>query len=332
VYRAEFDRLLASPEPLPRAIMLFGECDFFIDHYTQAIVKRLPADIETLKLYHNEFNLDLARSHLQEPGLFGSGNLLILKTEKKLDAKTLKSLLEPLKRNPGCWLILHYEVSDTKDAKAKSAHFDPKKQADHCFVRFFEPKPQEAATFLKELAAKKEITLGEAGAHHLLRLNDYNLALSIGELEKLAIIGSSEAKAMDQVVAGHAEGDLFRLLQQLLGKRPFIKELDQLFLEGMDEIRIVGELQKMLSQLFLFFCSARISGQPDSREILGYKLPREIEQARASLAIRLNRHQYTRILESLSDLELLFKSPEAIHGDKRSHLLSRLIEIQTKFL
>ncbi len=332
MYRNEFDRLLASDKPLPRAVMLYGECEFFFDHYTQRIIDRLPDDVESLKLYHNEFNLDQARSHLQEPGLFGSGNLLIAKSEKKIDAKSLKSLLEALDRNPSCWLILHYEVNDAKDFRAKSPLFDPKKHPDRCFVRFFEPKPQEAALFLKDLAAQKGLTLGEAGAHHLLRLNDYNLALSIGELEKLAIIGSSEAKAMDQVVAGHAEGDLFDLVRQLLSKRPFVRELDQLFLEGMDEISVVGELQKILAQLFLFFCSARLSGQPDSREILGYRLPKDIEQERAALAIRLSRRHFMEILEALSDLELLFKSPEAHYGDKRSQLLSRLIEIQTKIL
>lgn len=332
MYRQEFDQLLSSNKPLPRAMMLFGACAFYVDYYTQIILSRLGDGLSTLKLYHSEFDLALARSHLQEPSLFGDGNLLIIKTDKKLDAKTLTALLEAVERNQASWLIVHYEVDDGKDARAKSAHFDHKKHPQRCFVRFFEPKPQEAATFLCQIARSRLIDISEAGAHHLLRLNDYNLALSVSELEKLAIIGSSEAKAMDQVVAGFAEGDLYSLVRQLVEKKPFIKELDQLFLEGMDEIQIVGELQKIFGQLFLFFACVRIRGQADSREVLGYQLPREVEQERARLAIRLKQNHYTHVLEQLSQCDLLFKSSEAEYGDKRARLTTALINIQTKIV
>lgn len=328
MYRQEFEQRLKKGPP-PRAVMLFGECEFFFDHYTQLLIEAIGGEPSVLKLYHSEFSLEAARSHLQEPGLFNDGNLLIVKSDKKIDAKGLNALAESVDKNPSSWLILHYEADD---GKTKSAQFDPKKHPHRAFVRFFAPKPPEAALFLKEVAAKRGLDITDAGAHHLLRLNDYNLSLSVGELEKLAIVGSAEAKTMDQVVAGHAEGDLFGLTRLLLEKRPFMRQLDQLFLEGMDETRVVSELQKIITQLFLFFCSARVSGQPDSREVLGYKLPRDIEQERAALAIRLNRRQYTDILNLLADMDLLLKSSEGIYGDKSSRLHSALIKIQTKIL
>lgn len=325
MYRNEFEKLLERG-PLPRAVMFFGECPYFVEHYTQSYLQKVGGEPSVMKLYHGEFDADLARSHLYEPGLFGDGNLLIVKSDKKLDAKTLNPLLEAIEKNPSSWLILHYEADD---AKAKSALFE-KKGDLRAFVRFFNPNPNEAAAFLRQVASAKGLELSDAGAHHLLRLHDYNLSLSVPELEKLLILGTADAASMDRMTAGHAEGDPFRLVKLLVEKKPFHHELEQIFLEGEDEIRVLSDLQRNFGQLFMFFACARLTGAPSSREVLGYQLPQNIERERSALAIRLNQKSYGRIFELFSTLELQFKSAAA--PDKKALLQAALIKLQTQIL
>ena len=306
--------------------MLFGECPYFIDHYTALFLRQLQGEPSVMKLYHGEFDAELARSHLHEPGLFGDGNLLIVKSDKKLDAKTLNPLLDAVEKNPASWFVLHYEADD---GKAKSALFEKRGKLGAA-VRFFNPNPNEAAAFLRQVGNEKGLQLSEAGAHHLLRLHDYNLSLTIPELDKLIVLGAADAASMDQLTAGHAEGDPFRLVKLLIEKKPFHHELEQIFLEGEDEIRLLADLQRIFGQLFLFFAAARISGVASSRDVLGYQLPQPLERERAGLSIRLSRSQYTRILELFSTLELQFKSTGA--PDKKALLQAALIKLQTQIL
>lgn len=325
MYRNEFEKLLERG-PLPRAVMLFGECPYFVDHYTELYLGKVGGQPSGMKLYYGEFDPALAKSHLSEPGLFGDGNLLIVKTDKKIDVKTLTPLLEAVDKNPASWLVLHYEADD---AKAKSALFE-KKGDTRAVVRFFNPNPVEAAGFLRQVATARGLELSDAGAHHLLKLHDYNLSLTVPELDKLLILGSADAASMDRMTAGHAEGDPLRLVKLLIEKKPFSHELEQILLEGEDEIRLLSELQRYFGQLFLFFACARLTGAPSSREVLGYQLPQNLERERAALAIRLNQHHYARIFELFSQLELQFKSSAV--GDKQALLQSALIKLQTQIL
>jgi TatD DNase family protein len=66
----------------------------------------------------------------------------------------------------------------------------------------------------------------------------------------------------------------------------------------------------------------------DSKEILGYKLPRNIEQERVSIVNRLNRDKLSRIYQEILELELRLKKSKL---DRESILYSGLVKLKEIF-
>ena len=115
-----------------------------------------------------------------------------------------------------------------------------------------------------------------------------------------------------------------------LNKKNINASIEYLFDIGIDEVAIVNEMIRKTYELLLFTLSAKVNGKVDSKDILGYKLPKQIEEKRGMLAVRLNLTQYQQILTALQECEFKIKIDSKI--DKKSIFLSTLIKIQTKLL
>ncbi|MDR0665383.1 MAG: hypothetical protein LBF86_07695 [Helicobacteraceae bacterium] len=321
----ELDSRLARKPPLKAAIF-FGDLAM-VEIYVQKYLKTLSGGLDILKLYYDEVNFGAALGHISSPSLFGDGNLLIVRIEKKIETKLISSLLEAIRKNAASYMLFIYEADD---AKTKLASLERGEGAAgfYAVVRFYPPRANEAAKTLIDEAAKKGLELSDAQARHLLKINENNLSFALSDLGKLEIYRDAGSSLIDLVGAGYSDGDSFRLIAALADKRPFYGELERLFLRSDNEMEILLELYRAFRQLFAFFCAARLG--KDGKDFLGYALPKDIDEARKKLAYRFRRSQWAAIFEALSELELGFKQSDT--REKRSLLYAVLIKLQTNIL
>ncbi|MCJ7765294.1 MAG: DNA polymerase III subunit delta [Thiovulaceae bacterium] len=318
--RPELDDLIRNGNH-PQSVMLYGESHFLIDYYLR-VFGNVP-DANLLSLYHDEYDFNSAKVHLSQGSLFGGQNILIIKNEKKVAKKELDTLLELVKKSPDNTLIYAYYGSDMKTS-AKSFT----KAAGGVEVRLFSPFANEAKSLVLQEAHRLGIELDSYAAAHLIESQNGDLSLAFNELNKLRILGRPiSTKDIDALVYGVAEVKIEQFINHLLAKKDFKLDLQRILESGEDEIRIVTAISSYMTQLYLFYAHIKIHGIADSAAILGYKLPRNIEQERAQQSIRFKQEQYNAILNLLLDNELKMKSSGAM--DKNALLLSTLIKLQS---
>jgi len=324
LYRRDFDGLLASGELL-KSVMFFGESLYFIDTYTAKLMEKLPQNSSVLKMYYQDYDHKAALSHLQNGSLFDDANVLIIQTDKKIPKKELDPIIESAAKNETSYFILKYLAPDGKE---KSKAFAKKLQADS--VRFFAPDLREATGVMRDQASRLGMKISEHALGHILSLNHNNLELSVSELEKLSVLeGEVDIKTIDRIIQGSADIDINDFFDAVLTGGKIGHALELLIERGEDEVRILNLFQSYVVQLMMFTMSAKVNGRIDSKDVLGYKLPPQLEQKRANLAIRLNARHYHKILGALQACELGVKSA---NEDKKSLLFSTLIKIQTKLV
>jgi len=319
--RQELDNLIAQNRA-PGSVMLYGESHFLIEHYAKALSRA--EDPNILNVYFDEYHHATAKAHLSQGSLFGGQNILIVKTEKKLPKAELTAFLEQVKKNPDNRFIYAYYGTDFK--KSATSAFTAKNSG--VAIRLFRPYPSEARQIVLIEAKTRGIDLEPYAATHLLESQNGDLALSINELEKFALIpGRIGTKEIDKLVYGVAEVKVDQLIEALLQKADFTPLLRRLQESGEDEIRLLGALANHIAQLYLFYASIKLSGAVDSAKILGYKLPPRIEQARSQQCLRLKQPQYTALMQLLCETELKMKSAGA--GDKDALLISTFLQVQS---
>lgn len=324
MYKKEFDSLLAGGT-LPKSLLLFGDSHFFVDTYARAAMEKLPQNSSVLKMYYQDYDHKSALSHLQNGSLFDDANILIIQTDKKIPKKELDPIVESAAKNENSFFILKYFAPD---AKEKQKIFTKKNNAE--FVRFFAPNTYEAVAVLRTHANTLGMKISEHALSHILTINHNNLELSVNELEKLAVHeGEIDIKTIDKVIQGGGEIDLNDFFNDILNKKNITRSLEHLIEQGEEEIRILTAFQSYVVQLMLFTMSAKVNGRIDSKDVLGYKLPPQLEQQRAGMAIKLNARIYHQLLSTLQECEYKIKTSQ---GDKKSLLFSTLIKIQTKIV
>lgn len=318
--RQELDTLIRQGKA-PGAVMLYGESHFLIDHYVRQL-----SDIEdanVLNVYFDEYNHASAKAHLSQGSLFGGRNVLIVKSEKKLPKNDLLAFLELVRKNPDNVFIYAYFGTDFK--KSSTSAFSAK--TGGVAVRLFRPFPNEARQILLAEAASRGIDLEPYAATHLLESQNGDLALSVNELDKFALLqGRIGVKEINELVYGVAEVKVDQLIDALLKKEDFVPTLRRLQESGEDEIRLLTALSNHIAQLYLFYASIRLNGRADSAKILGYKLPPRIEQERSQQSVRFKQHHYTRLMALLGEVELKMKSGG---GSKDTLLISTFLKVQS---
>ncbi len=323
MYQREFDQLLQKG--FPHAVLFYGENDYMIDHYLAQYRKGLDADESALLLYHDEYDFDQARGYLSQSSLFGGTNLLIVRRDKKIPKKELETLIELAARNRDNYFLYAYEGSPS-DARSLQSAFSDKKGG--VWVRFFEPNVRDGIAVLTQKAQQIGLEIDHYALTHLLTLLNNNLALAANELDKLAILGRRiEARDIDRLVYSTAPLAVEQLLIDLFAKKPVTETLAQLLDLGEDEFSILRATQYFVNQIFLFHAHIRLHGVADSKAILGYKLPRHIEEQKAAIATRVKSHVLLKIYTHLLQTELSLKRPGTL--DKESLLYGALIRLQS---
>ena len=303
MYQREFNNLLQNQ--LPKALLLYGDDEYLINYYIEYYIQKLDAKDSMLKLYYDEYDFTQAKSFLSQTSLFGGTNLLLIKNDKKIPKKELDTLVELANKDSDNYLVFAFG-GESKDARSLQSSFSDKKGG--VWVRFFEPNIKDGIALLQQKAQKIGLEIDHYALSHLMMLLNNNLALCANELEKLAILESKiTSKDIDLLVYSTAPLAVEQLLIDLFAKKPITPTISKLLELGEDEFSLLRSLQFFVNQIFLFHAYIKLNGTVNSADILGYKLPKHIEEQKASLALRVKSSALLKIFEELLTSELTIK-------------------------
>ena len=322
MYKNQLDQILR--DTLPKALLLYGENEYLIDHYINHYIDRLQAKNDLLSLYFDEWDFSQAKAYLSQSSLFGGTNLLIIKHNKKIPKKELDILITLANRSSDNYLLFGFS-GEARDAKGMQSSFGEKKGG--VWVRFFEQNIREAVEMLQQKAQKIGLDIDHYALQHLMATLNNNLALCSNELDKLAILETKvTSKDIDRLVYSTAPLAIDHFLTELFEKRDIIDMIETLLELGEDEFSLLRSTQRFVNEIFLFNAHIKLHGNPDSAVILGYKLPKQIEERRAHLAMRVNSAKLLNIMTFLLSRELEMKRPNGIN--KEALLYGTFVEMQ----
>jgi len=322
MYQKEFEQRLR--QGLPKAVLFYGENEYLVDFYIDLYVKKTQAKDSMLSLYHEEWDFTQAKNFLSQTSLFGGTNLVVVKSAKKIPKKELDVLVELANKNEDNYFLYAY-AGLAKDARSMQAAFTDKKGG--VWLRFFEPNVREGVITLQQKAQEIKLDIDHYALQHLMLVLNNNLALCANELEKLAILDMKvTSKDIDRLVYSTAPLATEQLLIDLFNKKPITATISKLLDLGEDEASLLRSTQYFVNQVFLFHAYIKLNGHVDSAAILGYKLPKQIEEQKAQLALKVKSASLLKIFEHLLESELIIKKAPATQ--KEVLLYSMLIKLQ----
>jgi len=311
MYTREFENLLRTIPP--RALLLYGENSYLINSYIQHYINITDATDSLMRHYYNEYSFDSAKSYLSQSSLFGGTNLLLIKRDKKIPKKELDILIELVNKSSDNYLLFYYQGA-SKDAKSIEKSFSPKNSAN--WVRVFEPNIKDSLNILQKKAHSIGLDIDNYALQHLMLLQGNNLSLCANELNKLAILeGKVTPRDIDRLVYSTAPLAIEGLLINLFEKKPIVETMSRILELGEDEFSILRSTQFFINQIFLFNAFMKLNGYIDSKAILGYKLPKQIEEQKANLALRVKSSSILKIFEHLLEVELQMKNSSSTNRE-----------------
>lgn len=286
MYKKEFDSL----KELPNFLLFFGN-SFYLEMYENKILEKFKDD-NILKFYYDEFDIEKAITHLNEPSLFGGRNVLIIKHNKALPK--IDKLLKYAKNSS--FLFYFYYGNKKIDAFKNS------------FVRFFEPSLKEVIEYISELEKKYNIKISNEAKLHLSKSVDAIFLKK--EIEKLSNY-SKEINLEDvkHLVFEYKEESFEDLFYLILSNKDFFNELN-FFLEKNDFKRVIPALIRYIKDLYMYNLYIKKTGFSSLEGLLGYKLPPHINKQRVELAIKFKEKEYFELLNFLLTKELEMRNSE----------------------
>ena len=319
MYKSEFDKHIQN-KTLSNSLIFFGESHFLIDMYVKMLSNIKDASL--LTFYYDEYDFQLAKAHLSQASLFGSNNVLIVKSDKKIPKNELLTLCDYCEKDKNNLLIFAYYGQDYKTYNNKKFFGKRSTMA----VRFFHPKGYEAINILLSIAQEKKIKIDKFTLSHLLNIQNKDLALAANELEKLSVYDREiTTKDIDTLVYGVGEINIDDFIKALLEQKEFFSDLQNLLEHGEDEIYILTRITSYLTTLYMFHIYIRTNGIPNATEILGYNAPKFVVEEKASQSIKIKPKTYLKLHTLLLESELQMKTTK---GDKSAILFSTLIRMQ----
>lgn len=326
MYKRELEQLINNNK-LPKAMLVYGECNYQNDYFAQKITTLwCKDDDEKLLLHYDDYDFTTAKNHLSQSSLFGGLNILVIKTNKVIPKKELDILVSLCQKNDDSFLLFQY-FGDSKKATNITKSFGKKSGGD--FVRFFKPNMGEAISLLSQKAMQTGLKINGYALQHLYMLQLEDLSLCVNEFEKLSLFEREiQAADIDQVVYGLGSIGMDKFIEKLLKKEDIKDSFISLCEAGNgDEVRIINSTWSYISNLLLFHMYIKIHGSFDARAILGYPLPQQLAKQKADFSIKISMDSYKVLLEHLANTELKLKMMKNL--DKNTYLLSSLIKLQT---
>jgi DNA polymerase-3 subunit delta len=293
----EFNKL----DKLPNYFLFYGD-EFYLDFYFNTL--QLEGDV--LKLYFDEVNIDIAKSHISQNSLFGDKSTLIIKTDKWVD---VEEIIKVVKNN---YFYMFY-YGDVKKVKTK-----PFKNN---FVRFFKPDLKELIIKSNQYLKNKKIDVELL--KYLISKVDYRFLFR--ELDKLVLVDKLNKSIIDKLVFNYNETSYDDLFDEFFTKKEYLK-LETLLYQGNDEIAIISAFIRYVRNLYMFNLHIKNIGYDNvSKDVLGYQIPKHLEEIRKKIAFNIKEDKFLEILTILLKAELAMKSSK----DKVSYLFKTFIEIKS---
>jgi len=308
MYKNQFDNEFSSNVTY-NAYMFYGQCDYLIDIYANKIASKLANGEEVRKIYFDEYNFKECDNFLSQSSLFSASNILLIKTVKKIPKKELDILISHCTINPDSFLVI--SCTGESDFKTMAKSFS--KKTNSCEVRFFTPNDQEAIHILNGVIQDKNLTCGFGEIQYLYNMHQKDLSLCVNDLDKLAILQKPiTANIINAQCFGMGAVSLDDLLNKLFTGKNINKDLYMILEEGMNEINLVNQTTSFVQQLFNINTYLKLNGQLNIIEIWGYKLPTNIANTRANIAIKFTNDDFKNMLNFFSSLELDLKTRKGL--------------------
>ncbi|GLH57904.1 DNA polymerase III subunit delta [Helicobacter ailurogastricus] len=277
MYQKDLENYLKTR--VPRAVLLYGEWEFYIEHYAQKIAKLYP-QAQINRAYFGEFQLNECLEWLGLSSLFAQGNLAWLKLDKKLGAKEIQKLLDTLAKHPQNALIVEFyrgaksQSEYAQDFRQFGANFKHAGLKDSVLeVRFFTPPDGTLLELAQEKIHALHLKISQEALHLLLEGHNFDLRLVHRDLEKLALLGQDIGlKEVQDFVQGMGAVEISSFLNALFAKEGVLELWGCLESEGLDESEWLRALWRYFYQLFGFFAHSQ-KGQAQAKDILGYNPP-----------------------------------------------------------
>jgi DNA polymerase-3 subunit delta len=325
MYKNEFEKALNSNQ-LFSSYLFYGESDYLVNYYTELLsLKHSTSKEDITKIYFSDYKFDYCKQVISQLGLFGGNNVLVIKTDKKIPKKELDFLIKQCKDMDNSFLIVCGYGDKTFTTMAKSFT----KKTDGAVVRLFDPYPNEIATILKNEAIKKKLNIDIPELMHLYNTHKQNLTNAVNDLDKLSVYSEQHISTsmIDLYCFGSSALNLEDFIYDLLNGKNIIDDIELLEEDGAEPITVINQITSTLTGLFNFNSFIKLNGFVDSKAILGYKLPKNIEEKRARLSIKIAPKNYNRIFDILFDAELKLKTDSKI--DKKSLFIATLLKISS---
>jgi len=285
MYKKDFDKL----EKIPNYVLFYGN-DFYLQEYEKKILEKFEND-NILKMYYDEYDFDVAKTHLHESSLFGGKSVLIIK-HNKIPQK-IEKLIKYTKES---YLFFFYYGDKKPDIFKKN------------FVRFFEPNIKEKILMIDELSKKKNITLTHEAKLYMAKSLEPSFFES--EIEKLSLYSNSiSLEDIKNMVFNYKEESFEEIFISILKGEDFLERID-LFLQTNDFKRFLPALIRYVRELYSYFLYIKNTGSSSLEGFLGYKLPYDIEKNRIDIVLSLKEKDYYELLRNLLNFELLMRNSE----------------------
>jgi DNA polymerase-3 subunit delta len=304
MYKNQYDNEFTS-NVIYNGYMFYGQCDYLIEIYSNNIALKLANGEDIRKIYFDDYNFKECENFLSQSSLFSATNILMIKTMKKIHKKELDELIALCKTNPDSFIIVCC-IGDN-DFKTMAKSFT--KKTNSCEVRFFNPSDQEALHILNEAIQEKNIQCGFGELQYLYNMHQKDLSLAVNDLNKLSILQTPiTVNIINAQCFGMGAVSIDDFLNKLFSAENINKDLYMLLEEGMNEINLINQTTTFLQQLFNINSYLKLNGQLNILEIWGYKLPNNIANTRASIAMKFNSEEFINMLNFFSNLELELKT------------------------
>lgn len=304
MYKNEFDNLLKQNKKFD-AYMFYGQSTFLVEYYTEIVAKSIAQKDEIERVYFDDYNFKEIKDKLLQSSLFSSTNLIVIKTEKKIQKKELTELINACNINPDSTLIL--ACMGDSEFKTMSSSFST--ATNSISVRMFSPFTNEAIKILEYEAQELKIQYDVSALNHLYFMHRQDLSLCINDLKKVAVLNQ---RITTNIINSHCFGignvSFEDFLTDLMFGNDISNELQLLLEEGINEIYLLNQVTSFVQQLFMISSYARVFGAPNAKEILGFIPPKNIWEKKTKLAISIKPEKFQEMFEYLLELELLLKS------------------------
>jgi len=308
MYKNQFDNEFSSNVTY-NGYMFYGQCDYLVDNYSNKVALKLANGEDVRKIYFDEYNYKECENFLSQSSLFSTSNILLIKTIKKIPKKELDQLISITNINPDSFII----VSCTGETDFKTMAKSFTKKTNSCEVRFFNPTDQEALHTLNNVIQEKNMQCGFGELQYLYNMHQKDLSLAVNDLNKLSILQETiTANIINAQCFGMGAVSIDDFFNKLFTGQSINKDLYMILEEGMNEINLVNQTTTFIQQLFSINSYLKLNGQLNILEIWGYKLPTNIANTRASIAMKFSQDDFLNMLNFFLNLELELKTKKGL--------------------